>query len=139
MRSFFHGWRRKAGVVTLAVACALCTMWMRSLSIQDVCVFQFGSTASDVLSQRGMIYWHVTRFEGELKYSFDRFYTAAFAADDELAGPERRIWDDNEEWYSLPYPLLVLPLTLLSAYLILWKPRKRKTADQPAISNLISN
>ena len=45
----------------------------------------------------------------------------------------------TESSLFVPYWSLTVPLTLLSAYLILWKPRKQKTADQTPISNLISN
>ena len=35
MREFFMGWRRKAGVVTLMMACAACGLWLRSKTFSD--------------------------------------------------------------------------------------------------------
>lgn len=35
MLTFFHGWRRKTGCITLVMACALCPLWFRSLTRFD--------------------------------------------------------------------------------------------------------
>src|SRR5882757_1087048 len=35
MREFFHGWRRKAGCVTLVMACMLMIGWMRSRVVHE--------------------------------------------------------------------------------------------------------
>jgi hypothetical protein len=35
MHDFFRGWRRKAGVITLVIACAFLVTWLRSLAMQD--------------------------------------------------------------------------------------------------------
>lgn len=35
MREFFRGWKRKIGVLTLLLACALTTGWMRSFYVCD--------------------------------------------------------------------------------------------------------
>lgn len=39
MREFFRGWTRKAGVVTLGLACVLAACWTRSLNYQDSFIF----------------------------------------------------------------------------------------------------
>jgi hypothetical protein len=39
MRGFFNPWRRKIGVVTLAVACVVMVAWVRSLSVKDLIEF----------------------------------------------------------------------------------------------------
>jgi hypothetical protein len=36
MHTFFHGWRRKAGVVTLVIALVFIGGWIRSMSLLDV-------------------------------------------------------------------------------------------------------
>jgi hypothetical protein len=43
MREFFRGWRRKAGLVTLVMACAVMAMWARSRFINDVPPSRFQS------------------------------------------------------------------------------------------------
>ena len=42
MREFFRGWRRKTGLATLAMACVLTVLWMRSHLVQDELLFCFG-------------------------------------------------------------------------------------------------
>ena len=35
MKEFFEGWRRKAGLVTLVMACVVCSFWVRSAKWED--------------------------------------------------------------------------------------------------------
>ena len=42
MSEFFRGWRRKVGVVTLMMACVLTGMWVRSMSVIDNCELPVG-------------------------------------------------------------------------------------------------
>jgi hypothetical protein len=44
MGEFFHGWRRKAGCVSLAIACLLTIGWVRSHVKDDVIVVHVGKT-----------------------------------------------------------------------------------------------
>ena len=37
MGDFFHGWRRKIGVVTLVMALVFVSGWVRSLCAEDIC------------------------------------------------------------------------------------------------------
>jgi hypothetical protein len=69
MYTFFYGWRRKAGCVSLVIALVSTGMWIRSTRFQDAWDFQLGSTSHDVLSQLGTIYWHRT-FDLEAEYYF---------------------------------------------------------------------
>jgi hypothetical protein len=124
MKEFFHGWRRKASVVTLVMALAVTSAWIRSLQIQDAFAFHFGTTSHDVLSQRGMIHW-LRSFDLESEYYFEGWYTYAFEVGDELAGPNRMNLGSNEDWHSIPYVFLALPLTVVTVYLMLWRRQKR--------------
>ena len=44
MGEFFHGWRRKTGIVSLAMACLLMIGWVRSHVKDDIFVVNLGKT-----------------------------------------------------------------------------------------------
>jgi hypothetical protein len=164
MHTYFHGWRRKAGCVTLVMACVVTIAWGRSLFIMDDFVFTPASETSShlIASAGGLLRWDHTT-------SKHPFFVEALVWDSyPLHSPDAekwlaRYWDPDAapevgavdikwkwEWYGLrlgsgyqnylfdgdavpadfaaiviPYWCIAIPLTLLSAYLILWKPRKR--------------
>lgn len=71
MKEFFHGWRRRAGVVTLVMALALFGLWGRSLCIVDVVsVLQL-----DLQSAHGHLNWFADLSDEDAvywqTYSFD--------------------------------------------------------------------
>ncbi len=149
MREFFRGWRRKAGGLTLLIACVLVGMWIRSLVIWDDLLVMSADTRCDLNSERGRfsIEWRRSDHEGAL-FTFWRNDTyenfdirlLRFLDDD---AKSKFVWrldcigvsigtlspkmsDDFEmHFVVVSYWVAALPLTLLSAYLILWKPRKR--------------
>ena len=84
----------------LSMALLLMAAWMRSLGDQEnVTVHRAESGKYVVHSRDGRLYWMRDRI------SYGRF-----------------------ELWSVPYWSLILPVTLLSAYLLLTKPRKAKGA-----------
>jgi hypothetical protein len=103
----YRCWRRKAGVVTLVMACVFTAGWVRSMVTDDY-VSAFNRT---FYSSKGafLIGGH---------FSLD-YRTSAWDSRPGLFPPEMR-------FSGVPYSLMAIPLTLLSAYLILWKPRKRE-------------
>jgi hypothetical protein len=126
MRTFFYGWRRKAGVATLVVACMVMGMWLRSRDRND----WIGLSADYRLilllhSSEGEIWWQTTQ-------------------DPHDAPPYELLWwgssqhglvpvlppiegDDSRAvpTVCVPYWSVVIPLTLLSAFLILLPSGKR--------------
>jgi hypothetical protein len=137
MREFFHGWRRKVGIVTLAMACMVMGAWIRSLSHGDT----FGYVNQPalpiwLLSVDGtlVIVTEIPIEWGKFDWSFKMWRTEPFRPLEEYL-PDDAEWSFN--WCRLaygkglyrliciPYWSIAVPLTLLSAYLILWKPRKR--------------
>ena len=113
MRTFFHGWRRKAGVATLAVACLSATLWIRSFVVEvRLAIKDVNFVARSTL--------------GGFGWSWD--YQNEIAEDPAVEWMYCPI-RDLPSIYRVPAPIpywpVVLPLTLLSAYLILWKPRNR--------------
>ena len=57
MRSFFKGWRRKTGVVTLVMACVFAGEWMRSYERHDRVIVFFPASFHTVYSHQGCLVW----------------------------------------------------------------------------------
>ena len=108
MHTFFHGWRRKAGVATLGFAVVVTAAWVRSLVMGDV--FYLGEF--EFISQNG-------QFSGIYAPGSPPF-------------PQHHIsipLADNPGFVHFSscvnYWPFAITLVAISAYLILWKPRKR--------------
>lgn len=149
MGEVFKGWRRKAGCVALMMACVLMGLWMRGYRVSDALSFGIDSAGNDVWlnSSRDGIRWE-RYFGAGGAWGWQQFPVprtgTVFPFDDPkwlaictIDWRWRACGFDFGEWHSkqkdtfrsyywlIPYWSLVLPLTLLSAYLILWNPRKR--------------
>ena len=101
MNGYFNPLRRKAACVTLGLACVFAAGWVRSLIAAD----RFSFFDVDFLSEDGWVMRCVTTFTTEQVGS--QFGTTAI---------ETPVW-------SIPYWSIVVPLTLLAAWLLLSKPR----------------
>lgn len=109
MLNYFRGWKRKAGLVTLVMASAIAVLWLRSYSVDDS--YSFGELA-------------LISFEGSLCLAKRVHRTVGLSA----------AADYDPVWIT-PYWLIVIPLTLLSAHLLLSKcrhPTKPEPSQQPA-------
>lgn len=138
MREVFKGWRRKVGCVTLVMACVFAAGWLRSLHSREFLFIEFefpiggrinvytSANQMDILLQRstgwefnfGEVSPIVTPNALNDVWLFDVQTIEEEIVDDVLQvapGYEVRIY----------FHAIVIPLTLLSACLILWKPRKR--------------
>jgi hypothetical protein len=138
MREFFHGWRRKTGVVTLVMACVVAGIWVRSEVTIDVVWFKVGRHQYCVHTFPGQMYcwqlkdismdgasWSSVAVGSADGLSLLKNNDAAIASAAESGRRYVRVWH---------WPIAIL-LTLLSAYLILGKPRKRDsgpTQSEPA-------
>lgn len=99
MHTFFHGWRRKSGVAALVMALVAASIWVRSTVTGDeftVYDMQFKSFAGTF--ERSDFLWY---------------------DDSSLGRAETR-----HVYWRIQYAWIATPLTLLSVYLLLWKPRK---------------
>jgi hypothetical protein len=152
VREFFRVWRRKAGVVTLAIALLLTVVWNRSYQIADRIGVQRDQTTHCIKSCCGSVSW--TRFtdddavewssERALDVQPDRYgdetiyerrwscgaidlWAGAFIMHDSyrLLG-----WQHRAERCIIPYWPIVLSVTVLSAWLLLIKPRPAKSAKE---------
>ena len=132
MTQFFHGWRRKAGCVTLALALAMLGAMIRSRTIADWCYIPVGQTEYEFISedsQLKMIWW--MQIEAPAFSIGSLELGKAFPTDGVewecmgiQMGHDTRDPGLTYVFAFFPYLSLILPATLLSACLILWKPRK---------------
>ena len=151
---FFKGWRRKAGLVTLAMACVLMIAWMRSLLVEDL-VLRGGQSQTYFTSGNGTLQWDQITFasgepihrEPNLRWEIRRLpdhdgvtlpikessvlwrrdglgFRAVVAEYPDSAGNKCR----RGQW-AVAYWVVTVPMTLLSAWLILIKPRQAKPAS----------
>ena len=170
MGDFFKPWRRRFGLVTLAMACMFMAAWVRSMSVEDVLKFP---TAEGFrffcTSEHERISWgkmtgpesersdkRVTRwkclsgridlhsgidptntsdhkfyhYEHDWKWDWCGFYFAE--GHGKLTGP---CPSTRLRLYVIPYWSIVIPLTVISFWLLLSKPRK---SNQMEISEPIS-
>ncbi|MDB5345769.1 MAG: hypothetical protein JWP89_4146 [Schlesneria sp.] len=140
MREFFSGWRRKVGCVTLVMACGFVGAWIKSRSTVDLIHLNWKRSNVAIISGGESLRYTVGR-----RFQFLQTATlngnSVRLIDDErpITGSslvETHCWpgaalfvqnsaSDTSERFAVPYWTITLPLTLLSAYLILWKPRKQ--------------
>jgi hypothetical protein len=130
MREFFHGWRRKTGVVALVMACLLMGMWVRSLSVHDSFWWMQGRKRHVLDLGAGRIYWQswIVHKSGEwcwLCKSFESNQDERQFVDTTESRAARKRKGPRNTSRSMSFSTLVIPLTLLSAYLVLWKPRPK--------------
>lgn len=154
MGEFFKGWKRKLGVATLLMALAFTAAWMRSRFYSDGLSIQVGSKQQHwIISDNFGLYW--TALFNRTARDPDSFFPIEPRILSEYVDPQenssvlpdlgwrwhcgdfhfaqRDVWQQNADQYTImiPYWSLVLPLTLLSAYLLLSKPRSKKPDPGP--------
>ncbi len=137
MWSFVHGWRRKAGIVTLVMALAFMAAWVRSLNSAEKIDVHFGRSNLVFLSGCGRFvalhgYLCDVVFEDIEGSRSIRFVLRVAQG---TSGYSWSSWPADEVSLSgnrtlVPYWSVTIPLTLLSAYLILLKPSKPAGASK---------
>jgi hypothetical protein len=156
MKESFRGWRRKIGVVTLVMACLFVAGWVRNYFIRDSVNIPTGNSSSiefisgyqclnlvvmwSTIPDHEMASFRIyhQKEEEEIGFPAGKFLFGGFAGDH---FPFRPSWFrfSNEVRttslmiFSLPYWSITIPLTLLSGWLLLSKPRqiKSKTLVDP--------
>ena len=122
MPTYFKPLRRKIGVVTLVIACVFAMGWVRSRLIVDHYCCELSKPISGIdcfafRSHAGELGWtDLTMFHGYVTKGWSSY--------------ERNFQRLSDEEYMLafvtvPYWSIVTPLTLLSAGLLLSKPRAK--------------
>lgn len=128
MRAFFHRWRRKVGLATLLVAVAAAILCLRSQLCSDWIVVRVDSDSmylvhSWQMSLRGRQVPEPPLLSGPILWWGSNSYIATGLPIFPVVDPKR--WD-----WSVPYWTLILPLTLLSGWLIVWKARSHIAGDE---------
>ncbi len=152
MSNYFKAWRRKIGVATLVLACVFAVGWTRSLTERDVLIRLNEHNTHLVISAEGTLSWErmwpivkprpsrwMYRHQssnpnegddvplGSLGLGFDFRDQSKIET---TVGTTPYI-AESETW-QIPYWSIVIPLTLISSWLLLSKPRaksERSTAD----------
>ena len=143
MREFFRGWRRKVGCVTLVMACAITLLWLRSRFQSEQICFRPSDTIEiqielvdatadcacrwatrETFSEFNVIDWQSgpRRHSHQYRGTVPQIRLMEFS----YVRPDCPSPRGNSIILHAPYPIPATILTLLSAYLLLWKPRKRK-------------
>jgi hypothetical protein len=139
MQTFFHCWRRKAGCFTLVMACVLMIGWLRSIVVCDVIGIPISRTMEwHVASEDQQLFWTPDPYAPSLphwstipltKAKPDPFYVfigvywhwrwLGFGFGQRTVDIA---WDapplPSATAIAVPYWSLVLPLTLLSGWLL---------------------
>ena len=141
MRTFFHGWRRKAGVLTLLMALAVTGMWVRSFMVLDQVRLYRKDVLRVLMTTPGSFGWvdHTTLNASSFKLPPPSWSWGCLVVGDGDLDPATHLisWQikflgfgvgkggsNNTDVILIPYWPFAIPLTLLSACLLLWKPRK---------------
>jgi len=138
MGEFFRGWRRKIGVVTLIMSLAFMGGWVRSNFVADIAQMFTPSVGQRLTMQTHgrCILIEISRSSEQRSYANggSSSLEASAAEDSEpywLFGVRECHGETVEgirfiRGYVLimPFHAIVVPLTLVSAYLLLSKPRK---------------
>jgi hypothetical protein len=132
MREFFHGWRWKVGVAMLVLACVFAAGWVRSLSTIDEIAMPIGRMTELIfvsLNGRVWIDWGGRYPHLPQKPLWDSVRLSDTAKAATMAGGADEL-EHALRASLVPYWSIVIPLTLLSAYLLLSKPRVANRQNQ---------
>jgi hypothetical protein len=147
MGDFFKGWRRQVGVMTLVMACVFAGGWVRSKFKLDSTQTGTVNSTHSLISMNGDIYWlrvNLPNAKTTLWQSsdmrrplspwegFNPISRTEVAGIEFAVGQHKNIATIKMHLWVIPYWSVTVPLTLISAYLLLSKPSpstKKKTAE----------
>ncbi|MBC7820428.1 MAG: hypothetical protein IAG10_26385 [Planctomycetaceae bacterium] len=121
MGEFFKGWRCKAGLATLAMACVLFVGWMRSLVLIDFYEFSVRDREHAFGSFHGYLTWRSWDRDSGTGGTWQTLPADKHSAETWLDLKSEFVVNSRTRQWVIRHASLVLPLTLLSAWLILGK------------------
>lgn len=134
MLEFFRGWKRKAGCVTLVLACVFAVGWMRSRDTFDavyLCKQFIIFSARDQLIVSKQL--ELTFPEQGMTWKLDPSLTGAVHW---WSGSATSMSNLSSRPRMISYWAIVVPLTAISTWLLLSKPRTRvESPITPASEN----
>ena len=150
MQEFIRGWKRKVGCVTLVMACLFAALWVRSQFYLHELGYLSPSFASRQLvtaDRRGLTWCKRTGLGATPLPEFMNFYWRSYRYPEGYSpqetplvrvicgfrfGYEKSPFGSFAFW-TVPYWPIVLPLTILSGWLLLSQPRKQNSkSPEPA-------
>ena len=143
MFEYFLGWKRKTGLVTLVTACLCAVAWMRSIFYEDVLQItipdRFGGVHA-FESSRSVFSWSrvcLPPWEpGKVTWDSVRIgHRRQTVILDLFPQFEQALESNPSRQWNVPYWLVVLPVSLVSASLLLSKrgqPTKLELSQEPA-------
>lgn len=156
MGEFFQGWRRKIGVLTLMMACVFTNIWFITNHRCFELVSAIGEPIQILTARKGFFRWSSYM---DINTTAAPFLWQSWPASENniepMDAPLMRIeWQWHLAWcgfefgkgrchgrspmavWAIPYWPVAVPLTLLSAYLLVSKPRKStpKKVDEPTLA-----
>ena len=163
MGEFFKPWRRKVGTVTLLLALVSVVGWVRSFYFTDLITFPTANALNRLISDKHGVVWTIEsqtaeeHAEVEWESLFGIPVPNIFFSFPQSLDLHGKVWKRNCAFLGfgflegqifgrestmtvriVPYWSVVFPLTLLSAYLLLSKPRKsnQKKTTEPITEKL---
>lgn len=132
MRTFFKGWRRKAGCLTLLMACAVMGMWLRSHFLIECLEISVQDREHCFGSFHGFLSWRSWDKNWGVGTTWQSF-PASMVSSEALRNlkTEHAVGSRTRQWV-IPHAWVVPLLTVLAAWLILWKPRTKPKVPQDA-------
>ena len=127
---FFNGWRRKTGLVTLAMACAVMGLWMRSHVLIDGYEISVQDREHAFGSFHGYLNWRSWDREWGTGDTWVTFPAHTVSSESLLDLKSESVVGSRPRQWVIPHAWIAPSLTLHSAYLILIKPRKAKGSPQ---------
>jgi hypothetical protein len=121
---FFKGWRRKLGLVTLAIACLAAVGWTRSYVVAD-------TISVDLFWQQ----YVMISVDGSFAWDWYPSDSAGLRYERRIIAKKVAAQHRNDMLFNAPYWPFVLPLTLICAWLILVRPRKAKPEPSVPINS----
>jgi hypothetical protein len=119
----YRCWRRKAGIVTLVMACVVTISWVRSRIRDESAFVRMYKSAIFFHHENGrFLIWRDDMVNEGLPFSWE---SGSIIDASHASTKTKAKWIFNSHKVAGQHWALVVPLTLLSAYLLLWKPRKR--------------
>jgi len=152
MWTFFRPWRRKVGIVTVVVACLFMGGWLRSDVIRDkiaFCPSYFWPQLpwyGEIVSLQGSLGWHRYEMDSDCggigtnslvkltSFNAKNYFACSPKIEDTLVWHSRwagfgygagktHLRGMSAQVWTIPYWSIVTPLTLISLWLLLSKPR----------------
>ena len=129
MREFFKGWKRKCGCMTLVMATVFMAGWVTSGSYRDHLLIRCGTNSFFAfLSEDGSLQCALMSFDNPVKFF-------RFVSWQSMPLPTQYLsimtFTGFDVHYSAPYWSIVIPLTLISLWLLLSKSRKSNQEKNP--------